>query len=358
MDGLSRLFTFNFLFLSLFLFTSCSHKGDFFKIEGRFLNFNQGELYVYSLDGEMTKLDTIRVQDGRFAYETFVSNPTTLSLVFPNFSEQPIFCKPGKKTKIKADATHLKEMEVTGDEENELMTDFRLHISSMSPPEITKYLQEFVKHNPKSIVSLYLISKYLVRTHTPDYSLAEKLLNEMIKKNISEENKNSHLVLQVKKLRNQITILAKTEINQFLPTFTINTKDLISRDSSNTKRIVNSDIFKDKIGIITIWSSWNYDSQNIHQRLVQIKEENTGKVAILGISVDADRKVAKKVLERDNLKWDNVCDEKMWDSPLIQRLGIGQLPDNILINKHGKIVARNLEIDNLKTEVDKLLGKK
>ena len=33
-------------------------------------------------------------------------------LVFPNFSEQPIFAQSGKTVNVKGDATHLKEMSV------------------------------------------------------------------------------------------------------------------------------------------------------------------------------------------------------------------------------------------------------
>ena len=46
-------------------------------------------------------------------------------LVFPNFSEQPIFAKPGETVDIKADTSHLKELEATGTKDNELMNDFR-----------------------------------------------------------------------------------------------------------------------------------------------------------------------------------------------------------------------------------------
>lgn len=349
--------TFIFSLFTIVLLTGCNHNGDFFKIEGKFLNFNQGELYIYTPDGEMTQIDTIVVQDGRFAYETFITTPTTYSLVFPNFTEQPIFGIPGCKAKVKADATHLKEMEVTGNEDNELMTEFRLHVAPMSPPQVIKYLQDFVKQNTQSAVSLSMITKYLVKTDSPDYTLADKLLKLMIDASKDEKENNPLLTTKAKKLKNQIAILAKTETKQYLPDFTINTKNLVSRDSAFMKRIVNTDIFKGKVGIINIWTSWNYDSQNIQRRLIEIKEENGGKVAILGISLDADRKVAKETLRRDKINWDNVCDEMMWDSPLLQRLGIGQVPDNILIDKYGKIVARNLEFDNLKTEVDKLLGK-
>lgn len=67
-------------------------------------------------------------------------------LVFPNFSEQPIFAKSGKSVEIKADASHLKEMEVSGTEDNELMTKFRKNILKDTPPE-AKSMQKTSSEN-------------------------------------------------------------------------------------------------------------------------------------------------------------------------------------------------------------------
>lgn len=78
-------------------------------------------------------------------------------LVFPNFSEQPIFAKSGKSVEIKADASHLKEMEVSGTEDNELMTKFRQNILKDTPPEAKKHAEDFVREHPNSVCSIYLI---------------------------------------------------------------------------------------------------------------------------------------------------------------------------------------------------------
>src|SRR5574344_2988262 len=102
-----------YLLFLLFL-VSCGTDSSHFKIEGRFRNLNQGEFYVYSPDGGTNQLDTIKVQDGSFAYEVPLEKKATFIIVFPNFSEQAIFGEPGKTATVKGDASHLKEMEVSG----------------------------------------------------------------------------------------------------------------------------------------------------------------------------------------------------------------------------------------------------
>ncbi len=87
---------------------SCGTDSRHFKIDGRLLNVNQGEFYVYSPDGALPGLDTVKVQAGRFTKEIACDRPMTLMLVFPNFTEQPIFAQPGKTVDVKGDAYHLK----------------------------------------------------------------------------------------------------------------------------------------------------------------------------------------------------------------------------------------------------------
>ena len=86
--------------LPFYLFTllllSCGVDGDKFRLEGRLRNMHMGEFWVYSTDGATNGIDTISVREGRFAYEVELRSPTTLIVIFPNYSEQPVFAKPGE----------------------------------------------------------------------------------------------------------------------------------------------------------------------------------------------------------------------------------------------------------------------
>lgn len=110
-------------------------------MDGRLLNLNQGEFYVYSPDGVFDGIDTIKVEGGRFTFETQCKESGTLVIVFPNFSEVPVFAEPGKSVSVKGDASHLKEIEIEGTKENELMTAFRQQLVKASPPEEMSYAE-------------------------------------------------------------------------------------------------------------------------------------------------------------------------------------------------------------------------
>lgn len=126
------------LFVIALSLCSCGINGKRFKIKGHILNINQGEFYVYDDMGLINGIDTIKVEGGRFTYEMDCERPTTVMLVFPNFSEQPIFAEPGKDASVKGDASHLKELRIEGTKTNETMTKFRSQISNEAPPEIKK----------------------------------------------------------------------------------------------------------------------------------------------------------------------------------------------------------------------------
>ena len=161
-------FAYFFILIASLTLTACGVSSNRFQLEGRFLHMDQGEFYVYSPDGGIEGVDTIKVIDGRFTYEAPCKDKFTLMIVFPNFSEQPVFAEPGKSVDIKADASHLKELTVKGSKDNELMNSFREQILNVSPPEETRIAEQFIKDNPASVVSVFLVRKYFVAALSPD----------------------------------------------------------------------------------------------------------------------------------------------------------------------------------------------
>ena len=318
-----------YILLFSLLLVSCGTRSGYFKIEGRFLHMNQGELYVYSPDGGIDGLDTIKIEAGRFSYEKPCSKPSTLIIKFPNFSTQPIFAEPGEAVEVKADASHLKEMEVEGTKENELMTKFRKQIASVSPPEELKYALQFINDHPESVVSVYLLNRYLVQTESPDYKQATKLLSLLIK----EQPGNANL----KRLQRQLTELGSLPVGSMMPKFSA--KDV------NGKRVNNASFQGKSVIIINTWAAWSYESLDIQRALNDAVK--AGEIGALGICVDANPKEVRQTLERDGIEFFNVCDGKLLNTPLLKTFGLNTIPDNIVI-RNGKVVERNITANTIR----------
>lgn len=325
---------------ALLALTSCGAGNGRFRIEGRFRNLNRGEFYVYSPDGGTTGRDTIQVVDGRFSYNVPLSDKATFILIFPNFSQQAVFGENGKVAKISGDASHMREMEITGTDDNELMTDFRLAANRLSPPEVKEAAARFVEENPASLASLYIVNSHFLQASQPDYAEASRLLKLMLK----EDPSNGRVALLLK----QVESLKPSSIGAMLPQFTATDTDgrAISRKSLNGK-----------VNVVSAWASWSYDSVNLQQWLRRFKKEKGADLAVVSICVDADRKACLRQMKADSINWPNVCDGRMWDTPLMQTLGLSTVPGNIVADANGKIVARNLNTSQMKEQLEKMLGK-
>lgn len=368
-----------FTLMAALVCTSCGTDSRHFRIDGRLLHLNQGEFYVYSPDGTINGLDTIKVQAGRFSYEVACDRPMTLMIVFPNFTEQPVFAQPGKSVDLKGDASHLKEMTVKGTKDNELMNKFREMISNAAPPEMKKCAQLFVQDHPESRVGAYLVDRYFIHDANPDTKTAVRLVDLMIEK----QPENGYLKRQKRQLTASFVATKGADIPNVLGT------------TVDGKTIGRVQLTKAPVTVVCALATWKYESMSQFRRLAAYAASQQGRVAVVGVSIDASPSLVRSQLasqigisdsasglafgpssgsssgsasgsssgsssasasaaaqgsssSRSSSTCYVVCDGKMVESPFFTRLGLTGVPDNIVI-KNGRIAAAHLT-DNQLTE--------
>ena len=259
-------------------------------------------------------------------------------IIFPNFSEQPIFAESGKSVDIKADASHLKEMEVKGTKTNELMTKFRLSILNDTPPQEKKHAEDFIKANTKSVVSLYLIRKYFFANSSPDYDKALSLLALLEK----EQGKNPLFG----KMKTWATNTKNSSKGKQLPTFTA--YDL------NGKLVSSADLSSAPVAVIYTWASFNYDSQELQRELKRRQKKSNGRLKLMGFCLDASKYDCKQNIKRDSITTPTICNGEMLEDKTLNKLGLKSLP-NIILLQNGKIIARDMKKQELYNKLDELL---
>lgn len=317
---------------------ACGTPAGQFRLEGRFRNFNQGEFYLYSIDDGKGRIDTINVIEGRFSMTMDVERPTTYVLVFPNFSELPIFAESGTSVDIQGDASHLKETKVAGTDENDLMTEFRLKVADMTPPKVVKAAEAFIREHPERDCSRYLLDKYFIQQHDADYKKVTALAALMVKAR-PDDPRLSTLLSQLKKLKNN-------KVGQQLPRF--------SATDVKGQRVSNASL-KGDVNVVTVWATWEYSSQEFQRQLRGLKKTYGNRLGLVSICLDANRQECLKMMERDSVNWGTVCDGKMFDSPIMGQLGLADISCNILTDKSGKITAIDLSLADLKTHINTAL---
>lgn len=320
----------------IILLASCGIQEDRFRIEGRFKNISQGEFYLYNFRNGTR--DTLKVMDGSFVYDVELADTTTYVLMFPNFSELPVFAQPGCLVKIEGDVSHLKETVVKGTADNELMTAFRIGTNEMMPPEVRESAGQYIMEHSEAPSSVYMLRRYFIQSITADYQRAYDLCEVLHK----AQPTNVELVQLLKLLGG----LRNMRTDGSLPHF--------SAFDTNGREVTDGQLRR-KVNVILAWASWNYDSQTIIRQMKTISKEHPGDVSVLTVCLDASETEGKHVFARDSLKWPNICDGLMWDSPVVTQLGLAFVPDNIVSDADGRIVARSLSNSDLKAKIKELL---
>lgn len=321
------------------MLTACGGSGRSFQLKGKFKNLNQGEFYVYSTDGALDKIDTIRLNNGRFSYELPCNSAATVMLVFPNFSEQPVFVEPGKSAEVRGDASNLKELEVKGTKANELMTVFRRQVIGVSPPQAAKIAEEFIGEHPESPVGLFLVRKYFLQNQDPDYKKAAALLEQLAAK----QPKNGQVTL----LKSKLDVLKNTTNGSALPSF--------SAKTLNGRNMTSGMLGGAKVVVALAWASWSFDSMSMLRQLNNLQRTSHGKMKLVSVFMDTNLTECSRVVKRDSLESPIVCGEEIFDDPTAKKFGLTSIGDNA-VYQNGRLVAHSLMLRDLMDKVRELLN--
>lgn len=115
-----------------------------------------------------------------------------------------------------------------------------------------------------------------------------------------------------------------------------------------------SDVYsKNKVTMIDFWASWCGPCRRFNPDLVDIyKKYHRKGLEILAVSLDRDGDAWLKAIKDDNLTWKHVSDLGFWSNKVAQQYRIRYIPQNVFVDKEGKIIAKQL---SSKEDIIKLL---
>lgn len=76
---------------------------------------------------------------------------------------------------------------------------------------------------------------------------------------------------------------------------------------------------------------------------------------MVSICLDGAKKEVNQRVQRDTLDWTVVWDGQLFQTPIVQQLGLYSVPAMVVVNRQGKVVARDLEPNKVEEEIEKLL---
>lgn len=128
--------------------------------------------------------------------------------------------------------------------------------------------------------------------------------------------------------------------------------------SDTTGKVVALSSLRGKYVLIDFWASWCGPCRNENPNVVRMYNKFKDKgFAIYSVSLDQNHGNWTKAIRNDNLTWTHVSDLKYWQSAAAQQYGVQAIPATFLLDKDGKIIAKDLRGEALEQKLEEILNK-
>lgn len=211
--------------------------------------------------------------------------------------------------------------------ETDLAKIFENQIDSLNESANDKIYGSYVKKNPNALLAMYALKNWA--GYEIDAAKIEPVFNtlpEAVRRSASGID-----------MQQKIAIAKKTSIGQLALDFTQN--DTLGKP-------VSLHNLKGKYLLLDFWASWcgpcRAENPNLVQTFNKYKEKG---FEVLSVSLDrpGGKERWLQAIHDDGLRWTHVSDLQFWDNAVAKEYGIQAIPQNLLLDPGGKIIAKNLK---------------
>jgi thiol-disulfide isomerase/thioredoxin len=122
-------------------------------------------------------------------------------------------------------------------------------------------------------------------------------------------------------------------------------------------KMISLESFRGKVVLIDFWASWCGPCRMENPNVVRAYQKYRSKgFTVFSVSLDNKKENWLAAIKKDNLTWTHVSELKGWETSASRLYQVTGIPATFLLDKEGKIVARNLRGPALEEMLEKLLG--
>ena len=355
----------------ILLFTSQANAQDSsFVINGNLEKIKSGTIFLKIYKEGETFKDSAIIKHGKFQFTGFVSSPYFASLTMPERKEDyfTFYVEPTKmqvlgrgdslkllmvkgspvnsddqllKQRMKAvskwEAANSKLYEAAYKEKNRRVMDSLDQVDFDILAAKRKVVAAFVKEDPNSMRGAMAILENF--GYYAEASDVEPLYN-----NLSDKIKNS---LKGREIKKMIDTYAKVAIGKSAP-------EIIQYTPDSSELSLSS--LKGKYVLVDFWASWcgpcRRENPNVVAAFNQFKDKG---FTVFGVSYDTKKDRWLKAIADDHLDWIQVSDLQGWKNATSAEYGIKAIPSNVLLDKNGTIIAKNIFGEKLTAKLKELM---
>ncbi len=349
---------------------ACSRQEKGFEIAVN-LEGARGHILLEKRSGsQWIPVDTAAITDGVAVLKGKVEFPEDYYLSIFGEQAKTILFVENENISVKGDASKLEQIVVTGSKTHDDYTRVNSQIQKIGEEYMALYQQareaagsgdeekaaglmqqveemyestntlqkEFIQENPGSYAAPYFLSRI-------QHGMEPEELDDLI----TALDPALEKVPVIVTLKERVEKLKSVSVGKIAPDFTMNDVD------GNPVKF--SDVYKQhEYTLLDFWAAWcppcRAENPNIVAAFNQYKDKG---FSVFGVSLDRERDAWLKAIDDDQLTWLHVSDLSYWNNAAAQLYAVNSIPSSLIVDKTGKIIAKNKRDKELFETLSELL---